>query len=60
METFAEELASYDIRVSQKTDHDSYSNDPRETFHDDPVLATSLAYWSMSQRFGRRTLRLVR
>jgi hypothetical protein len=60
LEALSEELASYEMRVSQKTGHDSYSNDPRETPHDDLVLATALAYWSMSQRFGRTRLGLVR
>lgn len=60
LEALAEELAGYEMKVNQKTGHDSYSNDPREVPHDDLVLATALAYWSMSQRFGRRTLGLVR
>ena len=60
LEALAEELAGYEMRVNQRTGHDSYSNDPRETPHDDLVLATALAYWSMSHRFGRRTLGLVR
>ncbi len=60
LEVLTEELAGYEMKVSQKTGHDSYSNDPRETPHDDLVLATALAYWSMSQRFGSRTLRLIR
>ena len=58
LEALAEELSGYEMKVNQKTGHDSY--DPRETPHDDLVLATALAYWSMSQRFGRRTLGLVR
>jgi hypothetical protein len=60
LEALSEELLGYEMRVSQRTGHDSYSNDPRETPHDDLVLATALAYWSMSHRFGRRTLGLVR
>jgi hypothetical protein len=60
LEALSEELAGYEMKVNQKTGHDSYSNDPRETPHDDLVLATALAYWSMSQRFGRRTLQMVR
>lgn len=60
LEALSEELAGYEMKVNQKTGHDSYSNDPREAPHDDLVLATALAYWSMSQRFGRRTLGLVR
>jgi len=60
LEALAEELAGYEMRVNQRTGRDSYSNDPRETPHDDLVLATALAYWSMSHRFGRRTLGLVR
>ena len=60
LEALTEELAGYEMKVNQKTGHDSYANDPRETPHDDLVLATALAYWSMSQRFGRRTLGLVR
>jgi hypothetical protein len=48
------------MRVNQRTGHDSYSNDPRETPHDDLVLATALAYWAMSHRFGRTRLQLVR
>lgn len=60
LEVLSEELAGYEMKVNQKTGHDSYSNDPRETPHDDLVLATALAYWSMSQRFGRTTLGLVR
>jgi hypothetical protein len=60
LEALAEELAGYEMKVNQKTGHDSYSNGPRETPHDDLVLATALAYWSMSHRFGRRTLGLVR
>jgi hypothetical protein len=60
LEVLTEELAGYEMKVNQKTGHDSYSNDPRETPHDDLVLATALAYWSMSNRFGQRTLRLIR
>jgi hypothetical protein len=60
LEALAEELAGYEMKVNQRTGHDSYSNDPRETPHDDLVLATALAYWSMSQRFGRTRLGLVR
>jgi hypothetical protein len=60
LEALAEELAGYEMKVNQGTGHDSYSNDPRETPHDDLVLATALAYWSMSQRFGRTRLGLVR
>ena len=60
LETLSEELAGYEMKVNQRTGHDSYANDPREVPHDDLVLATALAYWSMSQRFGRRTLGLVR
>jgi hypothetical protein len=60
LEALAEELGGYEMRVNQRTGHDSYSNDPRETPHDDLVLATALAYWSMSQRFGRTRLQLVR
>jgi hypothetical protein len=60
LEALTEELAGYEMKVNQKTGHDSYSNDPREVPHDDLVLATALAYWSMSQRFGRTRLGLVR
>jgi hypothetical protein len=60
LEVLTEELAGYEMKVNRKTGHDSYSNDPRETPHDDLVLATALAYWSMSNRFGQRTLRLIR
>jgi hypothetical protein len=60
LEVLTEELAGYEMKVNQKTGHDSYSNDPRETPHDDLVLATALAYWSMSNKFGQRALRLVR
>jgi hypothetical protein len=60
LEVLTEELAGYEMKVNQRTGHDSYSNDPRETPHDDLALATALAYWSMSQRFGSRTLRLIR
>jgi hypothetical protein len=60
LEALSEELQGYEMKVNQRTGHDSYSNDPREAPHDDLVLATALAYWSMSQRFGRRTLGLVR
>lgn len=60
LEALSEELAGYEMRVNQRTGHDSYSKDPRETPHDDLVLATALAYWSMSHRFGRRSLTLVR
>jgi hypothetical protein len=60
LEALSEELSGYEMKVNQKTGHDSYSNDPRETPHDDLVLATALAYWSMSQKFGRRALQLVR
>jgi hypothetical protein len=60
LEALSEELAGYEMKVNQRTGHDSYSNDPRETPHDDLVLAVSSAYWSMSHRFGRRTLGLVR
>jgi hypothetical protein len=60
LEVLTEELAGYEMKVNQRTGHDSYSNDPRETPHDDLVLATSLAYWSMAHEFGQRALRLVR
>ncbi len=60
LEALTEELSGYEMKVNQKTGHDSYSNDPREVPHDDLVLATALAYWSMSQRFGRTRLGLVR
>jgi hypothetical protein len=60
LEALAEELAGYEMKVNLRTGHDSYSNDPRETPHDDLVLATALAYWSMSQRFGRTRLGIVR
>jgi hypothetical protein len=60
LEALTEELAGYEMKVNQKTGHDSYSNDPREVPHDDLVLATALAYWSMSQRFGRTRLGLLR
>jgi hypothetical protein len=60
LEALAEELAGYEMKVNLRTGHDSYSNDPRETPHDDLVLTTALAYWSMSHRFGRTRLQLVR
>jgi hypothetical protein len=60
LEALAEELAGYEMKVNQRTGHDSYSNYPRETPHDDLVLAVSLAYWSMSTKFGQRSLMLVR
>jgi hypothetical protein len=60
LEVLTEELAGYEMKVSQKTGHDAYSNDPRETPHDDLVLATALAHWSMSNKFGQRALRLIR
>ena len=60
LEALTEELVGYEMRVNQKTGHDTYANDPRETPLDDLVLATALAYWSMSHRFGQRALRLIR
>ena len=60
LDFLTEEMAGYEMKVNQKTGYDSYSNDPRETPHDDLVLATALAYWSMSNKFGQRALRLVR
>ena len=60
LEALTEELAGYEMRVNQKTGHDTYANDPREAPHDDLVLATALAYWSMSHKFARRALRVIR
>lgn len=60
LEVLTEELAGYEMKVNQRTGHDSYANDPRETPHDDLVLAAALSYWAMSHRFGRRRLGLVR
>jgi hypothetical protein len=60
LEVLTEELAGYEMKVNQRTGHDSYANDPRETPHDDLVLATALAYWSMGHKFGQRALRLIR
>lgn len=53
LEALTEELSGYEMKVNQRTGHDSYSNDPRETPHDDLVLSVALAYWAMSHRFGR-------
>jgi len=60
LEALSEELAGYEMKVNLRTGHDSYSNDPREVPHDDLVLATALAYWSMAAKFGQRSLMLVR
>jgi hypothetical protein len=59
LEALTEELSSYEMKVNQRTGHDSYANDPRETPHDDLVLATALAYWSMSNKFGRTRVQVV-
>jgi hypothetical protein len=34
LEVLTKELAGYEMKVNQKTGHDAYSNDPRETPHD--------------------------
>jgi hypothetical protein len=39
LEVLTEELAGYELKVNQRTGHDSYSNDPREAPHDDLVFA---------------------
>jgi hypothetical protein len=59
LEALTEELSGYEMKVNQRTGYDSYSNDPRETPHDDLVLATALAYWSMSNKFGRTRVQVV-
>jgi hypothetical protein len=54
-----EELLNFRRKIDLRTAHDSYEH-WRESDHDDLVLATALACWSMTHRFGRTRLGIVR
>lgn len=61
LDTLREELRDYEMKVTANRNI-TYSNNPREggAQHDDLILAAALAYWKMTHKQPRRSLRVVR